>query len=84
MMPRSTNLPLVLEKALDQLDGADGELVLDFTGVERVEVGTVRALEVLAGRAEEKKVRVVLDAVNVEVYRVLKLVKLAPRFSFGA
>jgi len=24
-----------------------------------------------------------LNAVNVEVYRVLKLVKLAPRFSFG-
>ncbi len=84
MMPTSTNLEQVLQDALDRLDGAESNLVLNFTGVERVETGTVRALEALAGRAEEKKIRVVLDAVNVEVYRVLKLVKLAPRFSFGA
>jgi len=36
----------------------------------------------LAARAQEKSVRLVLRGVKVNVYKVLKLVKLAPRFSF--
>ena len=42
----------------------------------------VRELEVLAGLAEGRSVKVVLRAVNVGIYRVLKLLKLTQRFSF--
>jgi len=41
-------------------------------------------MESLAGRADEKAVKVVLRGVNVDIYKVLKLMKLAPRFSFVA
>ena len=41
-----------------------------------------RALEQLAGLAAEKSVKVVLRAVNVDVYKVLKLLKLTGRFVF--
>jgi hypothetical protein len=36
----------------------------------------------LAGKADGKSVKVVLGGVNVSVYKTLKLMKLAPRFSF--
>jgi len=42
----------------------------------------VRALQTLAATADEKTVKVVLRGVNIEIYKVLKLVKLARRFSF--
>jgi hypothetical protein len=42
----------------------------------------VRALEELAALADAKSVKVVLRAVNVDIYRVLKLMKLTGRFSF--
>ncbi len=71
-----------LQEALDRLDTADGELVLDFSSVHRIDPGAVKAMEKLAGIADDKTVRVVLRGVNVEIYKVLKLVKLARRFSF--
>ena len=39
-------------------------------------------MEEFAGIADEKGVKVALRGVNVHVYKVLKLVKLASRFSF--
>ena len=42
----------------------------------------VRELEELAGLAEGRSVKVALRAVNVGIYRVLKLLKLTQRFSF--
>jgi len=39
-------------------------------------------LEKLAGSAETKAVKVVLRSVNVAVYKVIKLMRLEPRFSF--
>ena len=39
-------------------------------------------MEEFAGIADNKGVKVVLRGVNVDVYRVFKLVKLASRFSF--
>ncbi len=71
-----------LQAAKERLDGAAGEVVLDFSSVRRVDPGAVGALEDLARIAAEKPVRLVLRGVNVDVYKVLKLVKLAPRFSF--
>ena len=42
----------------------------------------LRAMEEFAGIADGKGVKVVLRGVNVDVYRVFKLVKLVSRFSF--
>ncbi len=72
-----------LREAREKLEGADGEAVLDFSSVRRVDASALRALEELAGAAEEKAVKVVLRGVNVEVYKVLKLVRLTRRFSFA-
>jgi anti-anti-sigma regulatory factor len=71
-----------LQKASEQLDGAESEVVLDFSSVRRIDPSTVREMEKLAGVADSKAVKVGLRGVNIDVYRVLKLVKLAPRFSF--
>jgi anti-anti-sigma regulatory factor len=71
-----------VEEALEKVGSAGGEAVLDFSSVRRIDPNALKAMETLAGRAEEKAVKVVLHGVNVDVYKVLKLVKLAPRFSF--
>jgi len=71
-----------LQGAQEKLDTADGELVLDFSSVRRIDPSAVRAMEKLAAIADDKTVRVVLRGVGVEIYKVLKLVKLARRFSF--
>ena len=71
-----------LQEALEKLNGAGGELVLDFSSVHRIDPSALRAMEELAGIADHKAVKVMLRGVNVDIYKVLKLVKLAPRFSF--
>ncbi len=72
-----------LRDAAEKMGDAGGELVLDFSAVGRIDTATVGAIEKLAGVAGEKAVKVVLQGVNVDVYKVLKLVRLAPRFSFA-
>ncbi len=71
-----------LLEACDRLYGADGEVVLDCSSVRRMDTRAIAALEQLAACAEEQGVHVVLRGVNVEVYKVLKLLKLAPQFTF--
>jgi anti-anti-sigma regulatory factor len=71
-----------LQEAGEKLDSAEGELVLDFSSVRRIDPSALRAIEQLAGAADDKAVKVVLRGVNVDIYKVLKLVKLASRFSF--
>ncbi len=71
-----------LQEAGEKLDSADGEAVLDFSSVRRIDTSALRALEELAQIADEKAVKVALRGVNVDVYKVLKLVKLTRRFSF--
>jgi len=71
-----------LREAADKLDPADGEVVLDFSSVRKIAPSAIQALENLASVADNKSVKVVLRGVNVDIYKVLKLVKLAPRFSF--
>jgi anti-anti-sigma regulatory factor len=66
------------------LDSAAGEVVLDFSSVRRIDASALRALEEFAVVADDQGVRAVLSGVNVGVYKVLKLVKLASRFSFAA
>jgi len=71
-----------LQEAAGSLDGAQGEVVLDFSSVRRINSATLRALEDFFRVAAEKSVRIVLRGVNVDVYKVLKLVKLTKKFSF--
>ena len=69
-------------EAADKVNSAQGEVILDFSSVLRIDSDGAGALEQLAGLAEEKSVKVVLRAVNVDIYKVLKLLKLTQRFSF--
>jgi len=71
-----------LLQAAASLDGARSEAVLDFSSVRRIDPSALRALEEFARVADENAVRIVLSGVNVEVFKVLKLVKLAQRFCF--
>ena len=71
-----------LQEAASALDGAQGEAILDFSSVHRIDAGAVRALEDFARVADEKALRIVLRGVSVDVYKVLKLVKLTERFCF--
>ena len=72
-----------LQAAEEKLNGSEGEVVLDFSSVRRVDLEILRAMEKLAGAADGKNVRVVLRGVNVDIYKVLKIVKLTRRFSFA-
>lgn len=71
-----------VKEAVEKLDSAEGEAVLDFSSVLRIDSTAMRALEELVHRADERAIKVVLRSVNVDVYKVLKLVKLTRRFSF--
>jgi len=72
-----------LQEAVDNLGSADGEVVLDFSGVDRVDPSALREMEKLAEIAGEKSVKVVLCGVSVGVYKALKLMNLTGRFSFS-
>ena len=71
-----------LHEAEEKLDSVEGEVALDFSSVRRIDPGALRAIEEFADIADDKGVKVVLRGVDVGVYKVLKLVKLASRFSF--
>jgi anti-anti-sigma regulatory factor len=73
---------LALKEAGEKLDTAEGEAVLDFSSVRRIDSSALRAMEEFSRVASEKAVKVVIRGVNVDVYKVLKLMKLTPRFSF--
>jgi len=91
----TTNIPVWMEidgehtaealrQAGENLDSANGEVVLDFASVRRLDPAALKAMEELASSAHEKAVKVVLRGVNVNVYKVLKLARLSPRFAFMA
>jgi anti-anti-sigma regulatory factor len=71
-----------LRGAGETLDSAGGEVFLDFSSVRRLDPSTIRAIAAFVGIAADKGVKVVLRAVKVDVYKVLKLVRLASRMSF--
>jgi len=71
-----------VEVALERLNNAGDEIILDFSAVARIDPSALRAMESLVTTADNKAAKVALRGVNVEVYRVLKLMQLAPRFSF--
>ena len=71
-----------IQDAVQKINGGEQEVVLDFSTVARIDGNVVRALEELAGLADERSARVVLRSVNVDIYRVLKQLKLTERFTF--
>lgn len=71
-----------LHEAQAKLTGGEGEVLLDFSGVRRIDPHGLFAVEDFAKAAEGKAVKVSLRGVNVDVYKVLKLARLTPRFSF--
>jgi anti-anti-sigma regulatory factor len=70
------------QQAVQALNEFQNDVVLDFSSVCRIDTAAIREMHKLAGVAEEHSVRVGLRGINVDIYRVLKLVKLASRFSF--
>ena len=72
----------VLEQAAEKLDSVNGEIVLDFAGIRQIHSPVLQQLQKFAALADEKRVKVILHGVNIDVYRVLKLVNLSTRFSF--
>ena len=76
-------MDLLLQQAIDKLERPNGgDVVLDFSSVRCIDSSTLRALEKFAGMADEKSVKPLLRGVNVNLYKTLKLVKVAGRFSF--
>ena len=71
-----------LQQAGERLDNANGQMVLDFSSVRRVDPAALCAMEEFARIAEGRGVKLALRGVHIDVYKVLKLAKLAPRFSF--
>jgi anti-anti-sigma regulatory factor len=71
-----------LQEAGEKLDSVEGEVALDFSSVCRIDPSAIGAMEQFASMADKKGVKVVLRGVSVGIYKVLKLVKLASRFSF--
>lgn len=73
---------LALQEAAEKLDRMQSEAIVDFSSVRRLDSSALQALEDFARIADEKAVKVALRGVNIDVYKVLKLVKLTRRFSF--
>ena len=71
-----------MQEAALGLDGTQSEAVFDFSCVRQIDSCGLHALEDFARVAEERNVKVVLRGVNVDVYKVLKLVMLTQRFVF--
>ena len=69
------------QEARTKLNDAEGDVVLDFSSVRRMDASGIMAMEEFADAADDKGVKIALRGVNIAVYKVLKLVKLASRFS---
>jgi anti-anti-sigma regulatory factor len=71
-----------LQEARENLNSAEGEVLLDLSLVRRIDPRGLHAVEDFAVAADAKSVKVALRGVNVDVYKVLKLARLTRRFSF--
>jgi anti-anti-sigma regulatory factor len=71
-----------LQEAVDHLNRPESEVTLDFSSLPRIDAQSVLALEHLAALAADKSAKIILRAVNGDIYKVLKLLKLTDPFSF--
>ena len=69
-------------KAVDMVNSAEGEVVLDFSSVLRIDAAAATAFGDLAGLAAQRSVRIVLRSVNIRIYKALNLLKLVRSFTF--
>jgi anti-anti-sigma regulatory factor len=72
----------MIQEAIEKVNRGEREVMLDFSSVRRIDTNMVGALEELARLAGSTSAKVVLRAVNVDIYGVLKQLKLAQRFTF--
>jgi len=79
---QAANIVECLQEARMKLDGAGGETILDFSAIQRIDPQALRAMEELLDLADDKTIKITLQGVNVDIYKVLKLVKRAPKLSF--
>jgi len=79
---RAENILDCLQEARMKLKGGGGETILDFSAIQRIDPQALRLMEELVDLAREKAVSIALHGVNVDIYKMLKLVKLAPKLSF--
>jgi anti-anti-sigma regulatory factor len=70
------------EEAREKLANAHDEVVVDFSSVHRIDSSALRAMEDIAEAGDGQGTKVVLRGVNINIYKVLKLMKLTPRFAF--
>jgi anti-anti-sigma regulatory factor len=75
------DLIAALQAASEKLESMEGDMILDFSSVRRIDPAELSAMSDFADTADESAVKVVLRGVNVDVYRVLKLARLTQRFS---
>jgi anti-anti-sigma regulatory factor len=72
----------MIQEAIAKVNSGQSEVILDFSSVRRIDTNMVGALEELARLADGKSAKVALRAVNTDIYRVLKQLKLTQRFTF--
>ena len=72
----------MIQEAVEKVNRGESEVILDFSSILRIDTNEVGALEELAGLADARSAKVVLRAVNLDIYRVLKQLKLTQRFTF--
>jgi len=75
-------VPSILQEIEKSLDRTQGEVVIDFSSVSRLDGSALRSLADFAGKAETSSVKVILRGVNVDVYKVLVLMSLNSKFLF--
>lgn len=57
-------------------------MVFDFSAVRRIDASALHSMEAFHAIASEKSVKIILRNVTIDVYKVLKLMKMASRFTF--
>lgn len=72
----------LIRGALERVEIAEHDLVLAFSCVRRIDPAALRQMEQLAAKGRERSVKVVLQGVNIEVYKVLKLMAMTRQFTF--
>ncbi len=72
-----------VESARIKLDEGESQVVMDFSLVHRLDSSLLASISDLAAIAKAKDNSITLHAVNVEVYKALKLARLTSSFSFS-
>jgi ABC-type transporter Mla MlaB component len=73
--------PMLRQEAVEMVNGAERNVTLDFSGLRRIDSTAVTALEELAALADSRSVHITLEAVNTDIYKVLRLLNVTARFS---